>query len=79
MSMMLVDPPSGWKYGFPKEVPEDYLKKYFDIEQWFLDNGYPQKLIDQGMLKHCRYIFQGNEEVEGTASVAPSSDSYNEG
>lgn len=58
----VVDPPSGWQYGFPKEdtfkpsspslSDEDYEK---ERNQWFLDNGYPQKEIDQGMLKYCRY------------------------
>jgi hypothetical protein len=51
--MILIDPPSGWKYGFPKlyDRPESET-----IEEWFLKKGYPQKLIDQGMLKYCRYI-----------------------
>jgi hypothetical protein len=41
----MCDPPSGWKYGFPKEIP-------FEVEQdggtrnWLLENGYPQSEID---------------------------------
>lgn len=49
----IVDPPSGWKYGFPKPFPEDI--PFGEEERWFLEQGYPQILIDQGMLKHCRY------------------------
>jgi hypothetical protein len=38
----MIDPPSGWKYGFPKEIPEHID----DTRQWLLDNGYPQSEID---------------------------------
>jgi hypothetical protein len=39
-----IDPPSGWKYGFPKlyKPKEDGL----DLEQWLVKNGYPQGEID---------------------------------
>ncbi len=46
----MVDPPSGWKYGFPKEIPDDVE----DFRQWLIDNGYPESEVDFGM-KHCRY------------------------
>ena len=39
-----VDPPSGWQYGFPKSVNEAYHKMGADKTQWYLDNGYPEKL-----------------------------------
>ena len=45
----MIDPPSGWKYGFPKELPEDVE----DIKQWLIDNGYPEKDIDEN-IKYCR-------------------------
>lgn len=51
----MVDPPSGWKYGFPKPMPE--LKTEEEKIQWFLDNGYPKELINQGMLEYCRYFY----------------------
>lgn len=53
IKIKMVDPPSGWRYGFPKPMPED-LKSEQERVQWFLDNGYPQNLIDDGMLGHCR-------------------------
>lgn len=52
--MLIVDPPTGWKYGFPK--PLDHDPKVETFEAWMLRNGYPQELIDQGMLKYCRFI-----------------------
>ncbi len=37
-----IDPPMGWNYGFPKEIPEHIL----DIKDWLVKNGYPKWLID---------------------------------
>lgn len=60
MNKTYVDPPSGWRYGFPKfftEQPQDFNK-------WLLDNGYPQSEIDlwpQGV--PCgMYIISDEEE-----------------
>jgi hypothetical protein len=39
-----IDLPSGWKYGFPKIIPNDQLGR---IEEWVIANGYPQHEIDQ--------------------------------
>lgn len=47
-----IDPPEGWMYGFPKEI--DIKAKRDD--KWWVENGYPQRLIDQGMLEYCRII-----------------------
>ena len=48
----MIDPPEGSRYGFPKEIPETVNNE--NIVEWFLEQGYPQTLIDQGMLDHCR-------------------------
>lgn len=53
IKIKMVDPPSGWKYGFPKPMPED-LNSEKERVKWFLNNGYPQDLINEGMLKYCR-------------------------
>jgi hypothetical protein len=43
MSVM-IDPPSGWKSGFPKAIPEDeYFSEAFDINVWLIANGYPEE------------------------------------
>lgn len=39
----MVDPPSGWKYGFPKAKPDDAT----DTIAWLLSEGYPQSEIDK--------------------------------
>ena len=38
----MIDPPSGWRYGFPKVLPEGVT----DTMAWLVENGYPQKEID---------------------------------
>jgi len=41
MKRKMIDPPSGWKYGFPKEIPEHVD----NTVQWLIDNGYPEAEI----------------------------------
>lgn len=40
--MVWCDPPSGWKYGFPKlwNIEGNYF-------EWLVSEGYPQKEIDR--------------------------------
>ena len=40
---LMIDPPSGWKYGFPKAKPDDAT----DTIAWLLSEGYPQSEIDK--------------------------------
>jgi len=50
--VLIIDPPSGWKYGFPKPFTKGDDE---ELEDWLLRNGYPQSEIDQGGAKYCRY------------------------
>lgn len=43
----IVDPPEGWKYGFPAPLEEDY-------EEQLRKAGYPGEDIELA-LKHSRY------------------------
>lgn len=57
----MIDPPSGWKYGFPKELPQDI--KSTDENKWLVENGYPQEEIDKyGDFFFCRYWTIDSEE-----------------
>jgi len=47
------DPPSGWRYGFPK-VYEPH--PWETLAETLLRDGYPQKEIDAGGARHCRFI-----------------------
>ena len=56
--VLMCDPPSGWKYGFPKPVHEEYylLGDDFNMKQWLVNEGYPQSEIDDyGDYFYCRY------------------------
>jgi hypothetical protein len=58
MKVIMIDPPSGWKYGFPKVIP----KEVTNTVQWLLDNGYPQKEIDAcGDYFFCRHWEEEHE------------------
>ncbi len=59
----MIDPPSGWRYGFPKEYDNpDNLPMY----EWLVANGYPQEEIDvwgdTGMW--VRFIFDSDTEFK---------------
>jgi len=38
-----IDPPSGWRYGFPKIYDPDCGKP---VLEWLVNEGYPQVEID---------------------------------
>lgn len=53
---MFIDPPSGWRYGFPKKfLPKDGET----LEQWLLREGYPVTEVDFA-IRHLR-VFDSNE------------------
>jgi len=55
----MIDPPSGWKYGFPRAIPNDVE----NVREWLVKNGYPQKEIDSyGEHFYCRYWVKEVEE-----------------
>ena len=57
---MLVDPPSGWKYGFPRTYNP---KADGDLGEFLVKHGYPRKDIDFA-LWHCRFISDGESWTE---------------
>jgi hypothetical protein len=42
---LLIDPPMGWKYGFPMEMPKDVTDE--TVNGWLISKGYPKELVDQ--------------------------------
>lgn len=60
--VLIIDPPSGWKYGFPKPIPEERRQ---DSLVWLVEEGYPQEEIDAlGEYFYCRYWEQPDEKVD---------------
>lgn len=45
MSRIMIDPPSGWRYGFPKAMP-DPLPDGMTFNEWLVSEGYPQAEVD---------------------------------
>jgi len=62
----IIDPPSGWKYGFPKEIPQEIIGKgELPLITWLVQEGYPQSEIDAlGEYFHCRYWFEPDEDIK---------------
>jgi len=42
----MCDPPSGWRWGFPKPMPSQQFDSVSDLYEWLVVEGYPQKEID---------------------------------
>jgi hypothetical protein len=42
-TVTMINPTSGWRYGFPKILPENYTG---NVTEWLVKNGYPQSEID---------------------------------
>ena len=53
---VLVDPPEGWKYGFPAPLQSNY-------RQQLINAGYPENMIEMA-LRHSRYIGDSPAEIE---------------
>lgn len=53
---LLVDPPSGWMYGFPAPLEDDY-------ENQLRKAGYPERDIPLA-LRHSRYIGEREDLLE---------------
>lgn len=43
MKYVLIDPPSGWAYGFPVKIKSDYTEQ--DYINLLKEKGYPEKYI----------------------------------
>jgi len=62
-TITMCDPPSGWMYGFPKEIPEHVLSER-STARWLVEQGYPQSEIDAlGDNFFCRYWKQEIDDV----------------
>lgn len=44
--VLMVDPPEGWKYGFPKPVPDNCVAGQ-DMTDWLVAQGYPRDLTEK--------------------------------
>lgn len=50
----MCDPPMGWKYGFPKPLPDEHgAWTEEQMDNWFIAEGYPVEELK--FMKYCRY------------------------
>lgn len=63
--VLMIDPPEGWRYGFPKPVHEKFhtLGSDFDLGRWLVSEGYPEKDVELA-IKHSRYWEADVQEYE---------------
>jgi vacuolar-type H+-ATPase subunit I/STV1 len=60
MKVSIIDPPSGWMYGFPRIHDRP---NHQSLEEWLVEKGYPAR--DAGWAsEHCRYWQQEVIEEE---------------
>ena len=41
---LMIDPPSGWRYGFPKRIPREHQHR---TVEWMIEQGYPRQLTEE--------------------------------
>jgi len=60
--VLWIDPPEGWRYGFPREVPEGIEGDA--INEWMIEIGYPKEKIEEyGEYFHCRMMYEEKNEA----------------
>lgn len=65
ISTLMYDPPSGWRYGFPKPYKPDH--KGEPLAETLFRDGYPLKEIAAGGDKHVRFFTYTEKELCGSA------------
>lgn len=68
MPKFWVDPPSGWKYGFPKELEFDSTMTDAEFHELLISNGYPKKEIEKYKPENFPIRFWKGEEDGSTTS-----------
>ena len=44
---LVIDPPNGEQYGFPKTLPRNWCHwEWEEKKRWFIQEGYPKEEID---------------------------------
>jgi hypothetical protein len=52
--VLIIDPPEGWKHGFPRIIPQELVGNPEGLSEWLVSNGYPEEDLELA-LKHSRY------------------------
>ena len=60
----MFDPPEGWRYGFPKPIPQDCLDSEELFRIYLVNNKYPDSMLDLA-IKYSRYWETDDEADQG--------------
>lgn len=75
---LMIDPPSGWKYGFPRE----FLGDIPDLKQFLLRHGYPESqmiLNEKDEPQHIRMILHNSSEFRFASQIISIIEKYRRG
>ena len=57
---MMVDPPAGWRYGFPRFYDKD---QDGDLGEWLVKGGYPREDVDFA-LRYTRFFSRDSQDEQ---------------
>jgi hypothetical protein len=67
MNKLWIDPPSGWRYGFPK-IWDPQAEP--DLQVWLIESGYPEDQVKLGLVYYRQWVADVAEtEPEVPAAV----------
>lgn len=70
-----IDPPEGWKYGFPKEITEKEYNEIKDWGAWCMEKGYPkEKAAEYGDYFHIGFSGPYEKETVSKPEQATNKD-----
>lgn len=64
--MLIIDPPSGWRFGFPRPYNNP---NNLPLEDWLRQEGYPEYELEWGAAKHCRFWSTADTPEEQVAEL----------
>lgn len=79
MNKLWIDPPSGWRYGFPKIWDPNTEP---DIKVWLIASGYPQSEVDFALQYYRQWLVdvpEGNPETPSIGEELQQKRSFSEG
>lgn len=56
---LMIDPPEGWRYGFPKVIPPEHQHRTLE---WLVEQGYPNELLERTMMR-IRYWNEASDDT----------------
>jgi len=71
MNKLWIDPPSGWRYGFPKIWDPQQEP---DIKVWLIESGYPESEVNAGLNYYRQWLVDAPEIEPDVPTIAEELD-----